>query len=119
MLTNIVGAWEPIPKDYNFEDDFDAPKKLFWVEYKKEEHFWTNEELWQKQSCCNLVDLDGGKYCVRCINQNRSCFNLVDLDEGKYWFQNPGLKILAFAWVTGPSWEIEEKIYSRMGEPKE
>lgn len=39
--------WQQIPEDYDFENDFEAPSKLFWCKGPHGEGHWTNDELWE------------------------------------------------------------------------
>ena len=99
--TNIVGAWVPVPEDYDFENDFEAPSKLFWCKGPHGEGHWTNDELWE--DCPEIRE------------------KLWDDDKTrKYeWFRNLDLKITHWAWVEGPKEMTGNKTNLKVGEPKE
>lgn len=78
--TNIVGAWVPVGKDYDFENDFEAPNKLFWCKGPHGDGYWSNDELWED----------------------------INIHQCIPWFKSNKLKITHWAWVTGPKDEWKE-----------
>lgn len=90
--TNIVGAWVKAADDYDFENDFEAPNKLFWCKGPHGEGYWSNDELWE--DCPEIRE------------------KLWENDKNKKyeWFRHLDLKITHWAWVTGPKDEVAEEI---------
>lgn len=82
--------WQPIPEDYDFENDFDAPNKLFWCKGPYGDGHWTNEELWENVPLLPI--------------------SFIDTEGSNHWWKHPDLKITHWAWVNGPEEENKKEI---------
>lgn len=78
--------WQTIPEDYDFENDFEAPSKIFWCKGPHGNGHWSNNDLWAN----DLTD---------------TCLE---------WFRSPKLKITHYAWVDGPKEEISKSEHERL-----